>query len=122
MEPIVVLPAQQVKELIDRYELVTARLVEADRELEALRSDKLVTIQWVAYFWSVDVNTARQMILTLATGRKGKETVRVLSYGAKIVRYRKSDIMQITESNMIAVRDMLRIKKEYREAAKQRNA
>ncbi|GAB3780641.1 hypothetical protein GCM10028818_33190 [Spirosoma horti] len=106
MEPIVVLTGQQVKELIDRYELVTARLVEADRELQALRSEKFVGIDWIASLWSVDPDTARKMIQVLATG-PNRMNIKVLSFGPKIVRYRKSDIQRLTDSNLVQLKDML---------------
>lgn len=89
------------------YKRATDELAAAQRELAAAQSEKYVPLDWVAAFWSVDGDTARQMIQVLSTGRKGQSDIKVLHYGTKIVRYRKSDIERITESNLIAMKDML---------------
>jgi hypothetical protein len=58
MEPIVVLLAKELAAMIGRYNEVVSRLIEADRELAALKSDKYVPIAWVADLWEVDRHTA----------------------------------------------------------------
>ena len=114
MEPIVVLPAQQLKEIIERYENAIKQLIDTQKELHALKSDCFVPLEWVADHWSVDIDTARKMVQVLSSGRPFKSDIKVLSYGRKIVRYRRSDIERFTNENLVPLKDMLARKQAIR--------
>ncbi len=99
-------------ELVADYKATAQRLIEAEREITALKTDKYVSLEWVAEYWSVETKTARQMLQHLTAGRAGKtSSIKTLSYGPKIVRYRRRDIEAITEANLVPLSDMLALKR-----------
>lgn len=104
----------EIPNLVADYKATVNRLIEVEKELSALKADKFVPLQWVADLWSVEPKTARQMIQVLAGSPKSKEQVKVLSYGAGVVRYRRADIERITESSLVSLRDMLTQKRANR--------
>lgn len=87
--------------------------MDAERELSASK-DNLVGIDWIAAHWSVSEDTARDMIRVLSAGRKPAVDVKVLAYGPKIVRYRRSDIERITNDNLVSLREVLALKRAER--------
>lgn len=91
MEPIIVLAAQQVEELIRRYEDVTNRLIEAEKELASLKDDRYVTWEWVCEFFSVTKPTAEAMLAN----------EKLFVYGRKVKRLKKSAILKFAERNSI---------------------
>lgn len=111
---IITLPADQVRAILSDFKNISERNRETERELAALKADKYVSIEWVAELWSVTTDTARDMIQVLAKGRKNQPDIKVLSYGPKVVRYRRSDIERITSENLVALKDMLAQKRANR--------
>lgn len=97
----------ELPKLVEDYKRVSAELADAQRELAAVHSDKYVSIKWIAQHWDVSDDTAHDMLKALSTGRKGQTEIKVLTYGSKVVRYRKSDIEKITEANLLPLKDML---------------
>ena len=93
MDPIIVLPAKQVEELISRYELATARLIEAEKELEALKQDQYVNYDWVCAFFGISKATAMVML----------ENEKHFVYGQQIKRFKRSALIKFAEKNSIKV-------------------
>lgn len=118
METIAVLAAKDLQELIERYEKVTERLIEAERKLAEANSDSYVPIEWICSYWNVTIDTAKDMLRLLGQGSKNRTEIRVLSYGLKLVRYRRSDIIRLTEENLVPLKDMLAQKRVIKEARK----
>lgn len=96
MEPIVVLPASQLKELIERYEKATQRLIEAERELAALKEDKYVTWEWICDYFGVTRPTAMLMLAE----------EKLFVHGQQIKRFKKSQIIRFAERNSIKVKNI----------------
>jgi len=76
----------ELPNLMADYKATASRLIEAERELALLKTEKYVPLQWVADLWSVEPKTARQMIQVLDGSRKSKEQIKVLSCGGGVVR------------------------------------
>ncbi|WP_420151805.1 hypothetical protein [Spirosoma sp.] len=96
MEPIVVLPAKQLKELIDRYEEAVSRLIEADKELAALKEDKYVTWDWICEYFGITKATAVDMLVE----------EKLFVYGQQIKRFKKSAVINFAERNSIKVQNI----------------
>ncbi|UFH55502.1 hypothetical protein [Spirosoma sp. KNUC1025] len=96
MEPIIVLPAEKVKEMIDRYEKATQRLIDAERELAALKDDKYVTWEWVCEYFGISRSTAALMLAE----------EKAFVYGRQIKRFKKSVIIRFAEKNSIQVKEI----------------
>lgn len=97
----------ELPNLVADYKATAARLIEAEKELAFLKTEKFVGIEWVAELWSVTTDTARDMLKVMSSGRRHQPDIKVLSYGSKVVRYRKSDIERITTDNLVALKDLL---------------
>lgn len=103
-------------QLIEDYKAVASQLADTQRELEALKTDKYVSIDWVAGYWDVNSSTARDMIQSLSSGRKNVAAIKALTYGNRIVRYKRSDIERISEANLVLVKDMLAQKRANKQS------
>ncbi|UFH54692.1 hypothetical protein [Spirosoma sp. KNUC1025] len=96
MESIVVLPAQQLKEIIDRYETAAVQLIEAQKELAALKDDKYVTWEWICDYFGVTKPTAVAML----------SHEKVFVFGQKVKRLKRSAVLRFAERNSIRVKDI----------------
>lgn len=91
------------------YKATAQKLIETQQELSAANSG-LVSIEWIARHWDVADSTARELLKELGQDKKGRD-IKVLVYGTRLVRYRKADILAITEANLISYRQMLKQKR-----------
>lgn len=94
MEPIVVLPAKQLQNIIDKYVAATNRLIEAEKELAVLKDDQYVNWNWIYQYFDV----------TRPTAMLAEEEIFV--YGRQVKRFRKSVILKFAERNSIKAKNV----------------
>ena len=98
----------ELPNLIADYKATAEKLIKAEQGLNLLRGEQYVDIGWVAKYWSVSENTAREMIKSMSSWwPKSQVEIKVLRYGTRVVRYRRSDIEKITNLNLISVKNLL---------------
>lgn len=114
MDPFAALAS--LPDLIADYKATCAELIETKRELEKVRSEQYVDIQWVAEYWSVTIDTAKDMITALTAGRGKAFEIKTLRYGQRVVRYRKSDIDRISVASLVSERDRIAQKRLNRQS------
>ncbi|MBC3785748.1 helix-turn-helix domain-containing protein [Spirosoma utsteinense] len=86
----------ELPKMVADHQKTTAQLIEAQRELSALKEDKLVTWDWVCAYFGVTKNTAVAML----------ENEKVFCYGRQVKRFRKADIIRFAERHTIKVKDL----------------
>ncbi len=96
MEPVIVLAAKEVETLISRYEQATSRLIAAERELALFKEDQYVSWDWVCWYLDVERKAARMML----------QEEKLLVYGRKIKKFRRSDVVRFAERHRIKVKDI----------------
>lgn len=102
--------------LMEDYKATAEKLIKAEQELNLLRNgEQYVDIKWVAKYWSVTQSTARDMIKSMSTWfPKSQVEVKVLCYGQRVVRYRRSDIEKVTNLNLISLKSLVEQKRQRR--------
>ena len=102
----------ELPNLIADYKATVEKLIKAEQELNLLRSEQYVDIKWVAKYWSVSENTAKAMIKAMSSWfPKSQAEVKVLVFGQKVLRYRRSDIEKVTNLNLVSLKNMLEQKR-----------
>jgi hypothetical protein len=82
--------------LVDRLEKMTAELIEAKRELAALREDGYVGWDWVCQYLNVTYKTARQMLAD----------EKILVHGKYVKKFRRSDIVRFAERHSVKLKSL----------------
>lgn len=86
----------EIPELVEEHRKVTAELIETKRELEALESNGYVDWDWVCQYLDVERKAARIML----------QDEKILVYGRKIKKFRRSDIVRFAKKHRVKVKDL----------------
>ncbi|UFH52519.1 hypothetical protein [Spirosoma sp. KNUC1025] len=93
---IITLPADEVRALLSEFKNTVAELIAAKRELETYKNDKYVGWDWVCQYLDVERKAARMML----------QNEKILVYGRKIKKFRRSDIIRFAERHQVKVKDI----------------
>jgi hypothetical protein len=94
---IAVIPSEAVEQWLQDFKATAQRLIESERELIALKEDKLVTWEWVCWYFDIDKKTARLMLME----------ENIVAYGRKVKRFKKSDIIRFAERHSLKVKNSM---------------
>jgi hypothetical protein len=86
----------EMPKLVADYQKTAQQLIETQRELAALKDDKLVGWDWVCEYFGVTKPTAMLML----------ENEKIFCYGRQVKRFKKSDIVRFAERHTIKVKDL----------------
>ena len=93
---IAVVPAKQVEAWINRFEKAAKELADCQRQLHELKEDKLVTWEWVCWYFDINVKTARLML----------QDENIVAYGRRVKRFKRSDMIRFAERHSLKVKNL----------------
>ena len=85
-----------IPKLIEDYKLVMNRLIQADKELAALKEDRYVGWDWICQYLGVTKPTAMQMLAD----------EKMLVHGRQVKRILRSKVIRFAEKHSVRVRDV----------------
>ena len=85
-----------IPKLIEDYKVVMNRLIQADKELAALKEDRYVGWDWICQYLGVTKPTAMQMLAD----------EKMLVHGRQVKRILRSKVIRFAEKHSVRVRDV----------------